>query len=89
MRLLLWVIDTAFTLVYWLIIIRVILSWIKPNIYDPHWRKILEIIYRLTEPVLAPIRRLLPQTNLGIDFSPLIAFIVLGMLRRLIFTLLI
>jgi YggT family protein len=42
---------------------------------DPN-NQLVKIIYQLTEPLLAPIRRLLPQGG-GMDFSPIVAFIVL------------
>ncbi len=51
---------------------RVMLSWVQ---LDPN-SQLVHLIYQLTEPVLAPIRRLLPQSS-GMDFSPIVAFIVL------------
>ena len=53
----------------WIIIIQAILSWVNPAPYNP----VVQFLYRVTEPVLAPIRRALPiMTMVGIDFSPLI-----------------
>ena len=64
----------------WLVILaRVLLSWINPRFDGPLGR----FVYETTEPLLAPIRRLLPQTG-GIDFSPLILLIVLGLLTRVV-----
>ena len=57
-----------------LILIRVAFSWIGPN---PRNRLFI-ISYQLTEPVLAPVRNLLPQ-GLGIDLSPMIVTFVLYM----------
>ncbi len=54
------------------ILIRVIISWVAPasrNVFT-------ETLFRLTEPVLAPIRNLLPRTAI-FDFSPLIALVLL------------
>ncbi|MDI3546387.1 MAG: YggT family protein [Halanaerobiales bacterium] len=88
MYMLIFLVRTLFTLLNWLIIIRVIISWVRPNVYDPNLRKILRFIYNVTEPILGPIRRLLPQGNLGIDFSPLVALIILSILRSFILNLL-
>jgi YggT family protein len=61
---------------YWLILIRALLSWVNPDPFNP----IVQFLYRATEPVLEPIRRLLPP--MGIDFSPLIAFLVILFLQN-------
>lgn len=63
--------------IYQLIILaRVFMSWF-PNIdrYNP----IVQFIYQVTEPVLRPIREVLPQT-MGFDFSPLVVFISISIL---------
>lgn len=78
MNLLIYLVRTVFSLYSWLIIIRTLISWIAPNIFDPNWRKLLKLIYDLTEPVLGPIRRYLPDNRWGIDFSPLIAILLLN-----------
>ena len=61
------------------IIIRVILSWF--NFLGPH--PLVNLLYQLTEPVLEPIRRLLPAMS-GLDLSPLLASIVLIFLSKLV-----
>ena len=62
-----------------LIIVRVVLSYIER---DPRKRSaISEFVFALTEPILAPIRRLLPQGG-GFDFSPLSVILVLGAIVR-------
>jgi YggT family protein len=66
------VLDIALTAYYWIIIIRAVVSWVNP---DP-WNPIVQFLHRVTEPVLAPIRRLLPTWRMGIDFSPLVAILV-------------
>ncbi len=84
MGLLLWLIDTLFTVVTWAIIIRVIISWVRPNNMNPSWRKFLTYIYKITEPILGPIRRLLPTGGMGIDFSPLVALLALQIIRNFV-----
>lgn len=79
-----WLVNTLFDFLYLLIIIRVLLSWLRPDPYAPGIR----LIYRLTEPLLAPFRGLLPAGTMGLDFSPLIALIFFQLLRRLLLSLL-
>ncbi|HHW92426.1 MAG TPA: YggT family protein [Firmicutes bacterium] len=73
-------VNTIFDLINLLIIIRVLLSWLRPNLYAPGIR----LIYKLTEPLLAPFRNLLPMGTPGLDFSPIIALIFFQLLRRLL-----
>lgn len=58
-----------------LIIVSVILSWVGQGFRHP----IVPLIYQLTEPVLAPIRRVLPSLG-GLDLSPLVAVIIIQFL---------
>ena len=61
------------------IMIRVIFSWIGPDMRNPIFR----ISYQVTEPVLAPVRNLLPQTP-GIDLSPMIVTFLLFFLLQIL-----
>jgi len=65
-----------------IIIIRAVISWVQPNPYNP----IVQLLYKLTEPVLSPIRKSLSKYmgNVGIDFSPIVAFLLLNVLMRLV-----
>ncbi|MEC9487979.1 MAG: YggT family protein [Halanaerobium sp.] len=82
-------IDKLFLIYYWILLARVIISWVRPQVdYNSVWRHILRFIYQVTEPLLAPIRRLLPVSALNIDFSPLVAMLLLSLIRRLIFSIL-
>jgi YggT family protein len=56
----------------WVIIARAIISWVSPDPYNP----IVQFLYRITEPVLQPVRRALPLTW-GIDFSPLVVILAI------------
>ena len=68
------------SLLWVLVMGRVLISWI-----DPTGRgRLASALFQLTEPLLAPIRRLLPPTS-GLDFSPLILLLVLGALTRVFF----
>ena len=71
-----------FNLVYWAVFIllmaRMILSWTNVGGYQ-----LREWVYRLTEPLLAPIRRLLPQSG-GVDFSPMVLLFGLLILGQIL-----
>ena len=58
----------------WIIIAAAVISWVSPNPYHPAVR----LLRRLTEPVLAPIRQLLPPwKTFGLDFSPMIVILLI------------
>lgn len=59
---------------------RVLLSWF-PNVDRSN--PIVQLLYQITEPVLQPIRNMLPQSS-GVDFSPLIVFLIISVLMRLL-----
>ena len=61
------------------IIARSLYSWIDPAGNTP----IGMILFRLTNPILAPIRRIMPSTG-GIDFSPMVALLIILLLQRLV-----
>ncbi len=61
-----------------LILIRVILSWYSPRPTN----MLIVILYRVTEPILAPLRRIIPRVG-PLDFSPLVAIILLQVIRSL------
>jgi len=76
-------ISAIFEILNLLIIARVIISWVRPNPGDMRWRKVIKFIYDITEPILGPIRELLPSGGiLGIDISPLIALFALSIIRN-------
>ncbi|MBM3210792.1 YggT family protein [Candidatus Poribacteria bacterium] len=64
------------------IVIRAIISWVNPNPYNP----IVQLLYKVTEPVLEPIRRILFRStgNMRIDFSPFIAIMLLYIIRSIL-----
>ena len=60
---------------YLVLLGRVLMSWVNPRMDGPVGR----FLFETTEPILAPIRRVLPQTG-SIDFSPLVAFLLLSII---------
>ncbi len=75
-------VDYFFSIYYLLIIAAVIFSWIRPMrgtfLYD-----LARITYQLTEPVMSPIRRALPTAG-GLDFSPILALLLVQLVQRLV-----
>jgi YggT family protein len=71
------VIDIVLSLYMWIIIFRAVISWVNPDPYN----QIVIFLYRITEPVLRPIRRIIPRHNLPIDFAPLIVLLVILFLQ--------
>lgn len=71
-----WMLDIA-------ILLRVLISWIQPDPYNP----IVRVIYDITEPILAPLRRYIPPLG-GFDLTPMVALILLDLLERVILSLL-
>ncbi|VAX37624.1 Cell division integral membrane protein, YggT and half-length relatives [hydrothermal vent metagenome] len=69
------VIGAILSIAYWLILIRALISWVNPDPYNG----IVQFLYKMTEPILQPIRRFLPQ--MGVDISPIIAFLAIIFLQ--------
>ena len=67
------ILDIALTIYMWLIIGRAIISWVNPDPYNT----IVRFLYASTEPVLYGIRKRLPISFGGFDFSPIIAILAI------------
>ncbi len=63
----------------WILIIRAILSWVNPNPYNP----VVQILYRITEPVLAPVRQVVPPVG-GLDLSPLVVLVAIWIVKAVV-----
>jgi YggT family protein len=61
-----------------LIFARALVSWVSPDPYNP----VVRFLYRVTEPVLRPVRERLGAYQIGLDFSPMIVILVLYFLRE-------
>jgi YggT family protein len=87
MRAFLWLFDTVITIYIWLLIGSAVLSWLIAfnvvNTRHPVVGRIAEFLYRITEPPLRPIRRVIPAFG-GIDISPIILIILLQFLSILL-----
>lgn len=76
-------VDLLFKVFIYGILIQAILSWVNPGTYNPA----VSLLHALTEPVLRPVRRVLPPIS-GMDLSPLLAILALEVVRRLVVPLL-
>ncbi len=83
----LWLIHTLIWLYIYVLIAAAVMSWLIAfnvvNAHNPTVRTIGEFLYRVTEPALAPLRRVLPNLG-GIDISPVILIIALMFLDQLV-----
>ncbi len=83
----LWLLLTILDIYFWFLIVNVILSWLVAfNVVNRSNRFVAtlgEFLYRITDPVLAPLRRVLPNLG-GIDISPLIVIIAIQFLQQLL-----
>lgn len=70
-------IDFLLTAYMWIIIGRAVISWVNA---DPH-NPIVRFLYEATEPLLGRIRRLVPMSMGGIDFSPMILIMAIMFLQ--------
>ena len=88
MRALLEVILIALEIYVWLLIAQAVLSWLIAfnvvNTRNQFVAMLWDFLYRITEPALGPIRRIMPNLG-GIDISPVILIILLLFLQRIIF----
>lgn len=73
-----YILNVLLTILYWLILVRALISWVNPDPYN----SIVQFLYKTTEPILEPIRKILPLgLRFGIDISPIIAFLAIMFLK--------
>lgn len=70
------IVHSLLTVYIWILIIGALLSWVRPDPYNP----IVQIIYRLTEPAYTLVRRLMPTVFNGLDLAPLILIVILNVI---------
>ncbi|MFQ5716389.1 MAG: YggT family protein [Nitrospinales bacterium] len=71
------ILDIVLVLYMWIIIIRALLSWVNPDPYNP----IVQFLYNITEPVMYRVRRIIPMSGMGIDFSPIVVILAIIFLQ--------
>jgi YggT family protein len=84
---LIWLINSIINIFIFILIVQVIMSWlIAFNVVNTRNRfvyMVADVAYKITEPVLRPIRRILPNFG-GIDLSPVVLILLLGFIQRLL-----
>jgi YggT family protein len=78
------ILNIAFTLYSFAIIARSLLPWFRVDPYHP----VVQFLIQITEPLLRPIRRSIPLIG-GLDFSPMVALLILWFIEQLLRTLLV
>ncbi|HEY3171298.1 MAG TPA: YggT family protein [Thermoanaerobaculia bacterium] len=75
------VIFAILSVIQWLVIIAAVISWVNPDPRNP----IVQFLYRTTEPILRPFRRILPpQRTGGIDLSPILVILLILFVKVLL-----
>jgi len=77
------VVDVMFDVIRWLIIARIILSFIPMFTRIDPYHPLIRFVMEITEPLMAPFRRLIPPIG-GLDLSPIVLFLVLEFARTLV-----
>ncbi len=75
-------VDTLATILYVALIGRVLISWLNIGPSSPFF-PIVNVLYQITEPILAPIRRILPRFGM-LDLSPMVAILFVTFIQRLL-----
>jgi YggT family protein len=75
------VINIVLTMILWVVIAAALISWVSPDPRNP----IVQFLYRVTEPILRPFRKILPPRRTGgIDFSPLLLILLIYFIKILL-----
>ena len=74
------ILNIALMAFMWIVIARAVLSWVNPDPYNP----IVRFIHNVTEPVLYWVRRRLPVSLGGIDFSPVLVILAIYFIRSFV-----
>lgn len=81
-------INLVLRIIEYAILARVIISWLPISRDNP----LIRLLYQITEPILAPIRGIIQRSafgrNMMLDFSPIVAFLLISLIRNIIFRLL-
>lgn len=83
------VVSGAIFIYQFLIFVRVLLTWVNPDPYRPTIdHPLIRLLQRVTDPVLTPLRRIIPPIGGTVDISPIVALVILEILRRILSSLL-
>lgn len=77
------VLGSLLSLYFWIVIIAAVLTWVRPDPYNP----IVRTLRALTEPVFYRVRKWLPFTySSGMDFSPVVVLLAIELFNRIVIT---
>ena len=74
------VLNAILSIYFWIVIGRAVVSWVNPDPYNP----IVRFLHNATDPVFDRLRRHLPLHFGGIDFTPILVLIVIGVLQNIL-----
>jgi YggT family protein len=74
------VLHAILSIYFWIVIGRAVISWVNPDPYNP----IVRFLHNATDPVFDRLRRHLPLQFGGIDFTPILVLIVIGVLQNIL-----
>ena len=74
------VLNAILSIYFWIVIGRAVVSWVNPDPYNP----IVRFLHNATDPVFDRLRRHLPLQFGGIDFTPILVLIVIGVLQNIL-----
>lgn len=78
------ILSMAINIYIWIVIIAALITWVRPDPYNP----IVQILYKLTEPLYAKIRKVIPTLIGGIDIAPIIVILALQFINLFVVKLL-
>jgi len=88
MMAILWTLHWLIFIYTWIVVIACVLSFIPVNPYkNRYYYKFYMAIYSITAPVFRAVRRVLPISGAGLDFSPILIFFALNLIDKLIINL--
>ena len=73
------ILNTILSLLTYAIIIRAVLSWVRPNPNNP----LVRLLNKVTDPIMKPLERIIPPLG-GLDISPIIAIVLIQLVQRLL-----
>ncbi len=76
-------VSILFTVLYVAIIVRSLMSWFNPSPDNP----LVRFVYEITEPVLAPLRRIIPRIGM-IDITPIVAILLMSVIENILISVL-
>ncbi len=74
--------NLLFMLLSFAIIARALISWVPIDPYNPAVR----LLYQITEPIMAPLRRVIPPIGGAIDITPIVALVLIAIVQRIVIT---